>query len=68
MSKYGSSDLLFVHLLMMYLLNIIQLLTGVEGNIKYISPEIPTIALCFASGNSWYLGANIFNVALNTSQ
>jgi hypothetical protein len=38
--------------------NILFLLTGYEGNSKFIDPEIPTIARGEAEGNSWYRDFN----------
>ena len=38
--------------------NIIFLLTGYEGNSKFIDPEIPPIARGEAEGNSWYRDLN----------
>ena len=38
--------------------NILYLLTGYEGNSKFIDPEISTIARGEAKGNSWYQGVN----------
>ena len=37
---------------------ILYLLTGYEGNNKFIDPEISTIARGEAKGNSWYQGVN----------
>ena len=38
--------------------SILYLLTGYEGNSKFIDPEIPTIARGEAEGNSWYRGVD----------
>ena len=46
----------------------IQLVTGRDGNRKYIRPEEPAIARRAAEGNSWFRGANILSVAQTSSQ
>jgi hypothetical protein len=38
--------------------NIIDLLTGYEGNSTFIVPKVPTIFRCNAEENSWYRGDN----------
>ena len=48
--------------------NIIQLLTGDEGNIWYVGPKDKMLPAAFGLGQHFVFGSNISYVALITSQ